>query len=200
MQDFKNKLYQYEASPPEEMWHQIARELNNEKVIKIHDHRKNKFVLYAVAAAVSVIVIFLGSVFFKKNSDTQFTSRNQEEQHNLLLAQKIEDSVHLNQQILKSIINSPEEKKEIVSKKVNQSIASKIYLTVAGPEGQPVKISPKVATLIISADNGYPPKPVWSQEIREWQKIMLSSTVSPTSANFADQVQLAANKQSNDKD
>lgn len=200
MQDFKNKLYHYEAPPPEEIWHQIAEGLNNEKVIKMRGRGKNKFLFYAVTAAASVVIIFLGSVFFKKNSDPGSAANAPVHKATQLLAEKIKDSVQLNQQILKSIINSPEEKKEIVSKEVNQSTDSKIYLTVEGPEGEPVKISPKVATLIISADNGYPPKPVWSQEIREWQQIMLSSTVSPTSANFADQVQLAANKQSGDKD
>ena len=99
------------------------------------------------------------------------------------------------QKILKSIINNPQEKREIVSKESNPDIITKKYLTVAGPEGQPIKISPKVATLIISADNEYPPKPVWSKEIRKWQKIMLSSTIPPTSANFVDMVQLAANKE-----
>ncbi len=194
MQDFKDKLYNYEAPPPTEIWHQIAKEINDEKVITMHSHQKKKLLFYAAAA--SVVIIFLGSVLLKKNPNPHITPQKQTEQKNLVLAQKIKDSIHLNEKILKSIIDNPEEKKEIVSKKPNNNIDSKIYLTVAGPEGQPVKISAKVATLIISADNGYPPKPIWSKEIRKWQKIMLSSTISPTSANFADLVQLAANKQS----
>jgi len=64
---------------------------------------------------------------------------------------------------------------------------------VAGPEGQPVKISPKAATLIIAANNDFPPKPTWSKKVDKWQKIMLSSTISPTFAGIADLVVDASN-------
>ncbi|HET7115796.1 MAG TPA: hypothetical protein VFI29_04870 [Hanamia sp.] len=194
MQDFKNKLYNFETPPPHEIWDHIEDELNNEKVIKIHGYRKNKFLFYGATAAASIIIIFLGSVIFKKNSHS-IKSNVSVEKENQLIAQKIKDSMNLNQQILKSIINNPEEKKEIISNTSNLDQEPTKYLTVAGPEGQPVKISPKVATLIISADNEYPPKPVWKEEIKKWQKIMLGITVSPTSANFLSLVQLAANKE-----
>lgn len=200
LQDFKNKLYYYETPPPEEIWHRISDELANEKVIVMHGHRKRNLLFYGVTAAASIVLIFLGSVFFKKNSNPDITVKKALLKENQLLAEKIKDSITLNQQILKSIINNPEEKKEIVSKKTNPNINSKKYLTIAGPEGQPVKISPKVATLIISANNEYPPKPVWSKEIRKWQEIMLNSTISPTSANFVDMVQLAANKENMNND
>ncbi|HEY5368584.1 MAG TPA: hypothetical protein VIJ75_06275 [Hanamia sp.] len=200
MQNFKEKLFNYETPPPEEIWHHIAGEINNENVVKMRGHKKNKFVFYTVAAAASVVIIFLGSVFLKKNSTPKYSYQNKLDQQNLLLAQETKDSVQLNQLILESIINNPKEKKEIVSQEPDDNIKSKTYLTVADPEGQPVKISPKVATLIISADNGYPPKPIWCKEIRRWQNIMLNSTISPTSANFADLVQLAANKQIMNKD
>jgi len=200
MQDFKNKLYHFETPPPEEIWPQIADELTNEKVIAIHGHRKNKFLFYGVSAAASIVIIFLGSVFFKKHSNSISTAERTQAKESHLLAKKVKDSISLNQQILNSIINNPQEKRQIVSKEPNSNVNTKKYLTVAGPEGEPVKISPKVATLIISADNEYPPKPVWSKEIRKWQKIMLSSTVSPTSANFVDMVQLAANKEIMDND
>lgn len=193
MQDFKNKLYNYEAPPPEEMWNNIIEELNSEKVIKIHGYRKNKFLYYGATAAASIVIIFLGSMFFKKNKDSISTSTTQVAKADKLASKKLKDSITLNQQILKSIINNPEEKKEIVSNNSNLSSATKKYLTIAGPEGQPVKISRKVATLIISADDEYPPKPVWNKKISQWQKIMLSSTISPTSANLVDLVQLAAN-------
>ncbi|MEO6838985.1 MAG: hypothetical protein ABI261_00985 [Ginsengibacter sp.] len=195
MQDFKNKLFNYQTPPPEETWENIIEELNNEKVIKIPSYRKNKFLFYGATAAASVIIIFLGSIFIKKNSNSIFSSKSPVEKENALIAKKIKDSLNLNQQILKSIINNPEEEKEIIS---NNSILDEEptkYIIVAGPEGQPVKISPKVATLIISADNEYPPKPVWRDQIKKWQKIMLGITTSPTSANFVNLVQGAANKE-----
>jgi len=196
MQDFKNKLYNYETPPPGEIWHNIAKELQiaeeaeDEKVVKISAHRKSTLLFYGATAAASVVIIFIGSLFFNKNKHVN-PATNIPANTNKILAQKIKDSINLNQRILESIIHNPKEKKEIIAKNQNQKISKK-YLTVANPEGQPVKISPKVATLIISADNGFPPKPVWNKKISKWQKIMLSSTVSPTSANLIDLVKLAA--------
>lgn len=194
MQDFKNKLFNYETPPPEKIWDSIVEELNSEKVIKMYGYRKNKFLFYGATAAASIIIIFVGSLFFNKNKVSN-SSSTAISNANKLTAQKLKDSIKLNQQILKSIINNPHEKQEIIAEDPGKGNATKKYLTVAGPEGQPVKISPKVATLIISADNENPPKPVWSNEIRKWQQIMLSSTISTTSVNFINLVQLAANKE-----
>ncbi|HSV11234.1 MAG TPA: hypothetical protein VLI68_10715 [Hanamia sp.] len=192
MQNFKNKVYHYETPPPEEIWDRIEEELQNQKILNLHAHRKSKFLFYGATAAASVVIIFVGSLFFKKNKQTDSTA-NVQTKHELL-AKKIEDSINLNQKILESIIHNPNEKKEIISKNLSQN-ANKKYLTVANPEGQPVKISPKVATLIISADHEFPPKPVWNKKIDKWQKIMLASTISPTSVNFIDLIQLAANNE-----
>ena len=190
MQNFKNKLYHYETPPPEDVWKHIAEELQHEKVINLYTRRKSKFLFYGATAAASVVIIFVGSLFFKKNKEPH-TIANTETKHELL-AQKVKDSINLNQKILESIIHNPREKKEIISKDLSKT---KKYLTVANPEGQPVKISPKVATLIISADHEFPPKPVWSKKIDKWQKIMLASTISPTSISLIDLVQLAANSE-----
>ncbi len=104
----------------------------------------------------------------------------------------MKDSIALNQKILESIIHNPKEKEEIVSNNLQATNIPKKYITISGPEGQPVKISPKVATLIVSADHEFPPKPIWSKKIERWKRIMLSSTVSPTSAGLADLIQLAS--------
>ncbi|MEO8820920.1 MAG: hypothetical protein ABI267_08915 [Ginsengibacter sp.] len=195
MQDFKNKLYNYETPPPEEIWNRISEEMPSEKVINIAGHRKSKFVFYAAAAAISLVIIFLGSLFFKNNKN--FDSHdNVATRENTISPQKMKDSMILNQKILESIIHSPKEKKEIVSNDLKETNIHTKYLTIEGPDGKPVKISPKVATLIIYADKEFPPRPVWSDKICKWQQIMLSSTVSPTSAGLADLVQDASN---NDK-
>lgn len=197
MQDYKNKLYNYEAPPPGEIWNNIANELQisgeqeHEKVIPFSKNRKSAFLFYGATAAASVIIIFLGSLLFNK-SKTLNPTTNIPTNTNKILAQKIKDSISLNHRILESIIHNPKQKEEIIALNQDQKNTKKKYLTVANPEGQPVKISPKVATLIISADNGFPPKPVWNKKINKWQKIMLSSTVSPTSANLIDLVKLAA--------
>ncbi|MGN6193967.1 MAG: hypothetical protein ACTHOB_03450 [Ginsengibacter sp.] len=190
MENFKNKLYNFEATPPKEAWEDIAEELQNQKVIRMHGKRRSNFLFYGATAAASIIIIFLGSLFFKKNRPNP--TANAPVKVDRLLAQKIKDSISLNQKILETIIHNPPEKKEIIAKDLAKE-SHKKYLTVAGPEGQPVKISPKVATLIVSADHEFPPKPVWSKKIEKWKKIMLGSTISPTSANLVDLIQVAAN-------
>lgn len=190
MKGLKNKLYHFETPPPEGAWEKIVEELDNEKVVKLYQRKRPRLLFYGITAAASILLIFIGSLFFNKNKDTEnnnTVSNNTKINNSNELTKK--DSALLNQQILKSIINSPKEKKEIVT---NPSTLSKRYLTVAGPEGQPVKISPKVATLIISADNEFPPKPVWSKKINKWQKIMLSTTIAPTPTNLMDLLQLVS--------
>src|SRR6185312_2483324 len=114
MQNFKNRLYHYETPPPEEIWEHISEVLQNEKVITLYTRRKSKFLFYGATAAASVVIIFVGSLLFKKNKEPH-TIANTETKHELL-AQKVQDSINLNQKILESIIHNPQEKKEIISK------------------------------------------------------------------------------------
>lgn len=190
MQNFKNKLYNYESPAPEDIWDRIARELQNEKVIEVPLHRRSKVFFYSVTAAASVLLVLFASLFFKNQKQNNLNDAGKN--NTVLLAKKTKDSIQLNQKILESIIHNPKEKEEIISGNTLKNFGKK-YLTVAGPEGQAVKISPKVATLILYADNEFPPRPVWSNKICKWQEIMLSSTISPTSANLVDLIQMAAN-------
>lgn len=191
MQSFKNKLYNYEAPPPEELWQHINEDLQNEKAVKIPGYKRSKKLYYLAIAAASLVIIFIGSFFFKNNKETNSTASVSKER--AISPEQLKDSMILNQRILESIIHSPKEKQEIVSNDLQATNISKKYITVAGPEGQPVKISPKVATLIVSADHEFPPKPTWSKKIERWKKIMLSTTVSTTSAGLADIIQIASN-------
>ena len=97
----------------------------------------------------------------------------------------------LNNKALKSIIESSKDKSLTKGSGITTTNEKK-YITIAGPGGQPVKISSKVATLIVSADNDYPPKPVWDKKIEKWKDIMLSSTISPTATNLLDIMQLSS--------
>jgi hypothetical protein len=162
-------------------------EIQNKKVIKMPLHRRSKLFFYSATAAASIVIVLFASLVFKQQQENRFNKQ----QNVILLAQKVKDSIRLNQQILEAIIHNPKEKEEIISKNKLRNLGKK-YLTVAGPEGQPVKISPKVATLIVYADKEFPPRPVWSNKICKWQEIMLSSTISPTSANLVDLIQLAS--------
>ena len=195
MKDFINKLYNYETPPPEEIWNRVAEVMQGEKVINIIGHRKSKFVFYAAAAAISLVIIFLGSLFFKNDKPVN-SSENIATKEKIISPEKMRDSMILNQKILESIIHNPKEEKEIVSNNLKETNIHTKYLTIEGPDGKPLKISPKVATLIVYADKEFPPRPIWSDKICKWQQIMLSSTISPTSAGLADLIQDASN---NDK-
>ncbi len=193
MQNFKDKLFNYEANPPESIWDSIASELDagDQKIIQMPGLRKrSRFLFYGLTAAASLIIIFLSSLLFEKpaekNADQATISVNENyDSHSKLLRAK--DS--LNNITLEGIIKSSKNKSALAQTQIGEK---KKYITIAGPGGQPVKISSKVATLIVSADNDYPPKPVWDKKINKWKEIMLSSTISPTATNLLDIMQLSS--------
>ena len=195
MENFKNKLYNYQTPPPEEIWENISGKLDHQKVIKLPGLRpRSRILFYTLIAAASLIIIFIGTFFFNKNREIISVANAPVLKVDNLVTQKVKDSIALNHQILEKIINAPQDKKLLASNFENYKGQAKKYITIAGPEGQPVKISPKAATLILSADNEYPPKPVWNKKIEKWKQIMLSNTSSPTATNLVDMLQLAASR------
>ena len=203
MQDFKEKLYNYEAKPPADAWNNIASKLDGpeHKVVPMQRLRKrSKLLFYAVTAAASLVIIFISSLLFNKAGDSKNANSTAINQSlsNTLSPEKIQDSIELNNRILKEIIRTSKDKNLLAQNFESSLIKSKKYLTIAGPEGQPVKISPKVATLIESADNEFPPKPVLNKKIEKWKQIMLSSTLPPTSTNLLDIVELSSPNENNE--
>ncbi|MEO9070859.1 MAG: hypothetical protein ABI261_07475 [Ginsengibacter sp.] len=197
MKNFKEKLYDYNAEPPAELWNNINAELdkNAGNVFSLRRLRKrSKLIFYGLTAAASLIIIFLSSLFFNSggnqepNSSASITAIRNDN----LTAKKIHDSIQLNNKILEDIIKSPKDDKMVAPNYENALSKVKKYITIAGPEGQPVKISPKVATLIVSADNEYPPKTIWDKKIDKWKQIMLVSTLSPTSTSLIDIAQFTS--------
>ncbi len=197
MQNFKDKIYNYQSPPPDNIWGKIVADLDagEQKVIQLPGLRKrSRFLFYGLTAAASLIIILISSLFFKKevkNPDRQMVSSTPRN-HDSLMKQGTKDS--LNNITLESIIQSSKDKSLTTPKKGGQQ---KKYITIAGPGGQPVKISSKVATLIVSADNDYPPRPVWDKKINRWKQIMLSSTLSPTATNLIDIVELSSMRSDN---
>ena len=191
MQKFKDKLYNYEAPPPEVLWGKIIEGLDNEKVVQMPRgiRRKSKFLFYGLTAAASLVIIFVSSLFFNKSNELEQVANTQISPAFSQLSQPNKESINLNQQILEKIINAPKDEKLLASNYTRNKDHIKKYITIAGAEGQPVKISPKVATLIISANGQYPSKPVWDDKIDKWQQIMLTSTISASSADFIELIQ-----------
>lgn len=206
MQNFKDRLYNHEGTPPPEIWDNISAELDskNSNLFPMPGlRRRSKFIFYGLTAAASLIIIFVSSVLFNKKVEFNKTEENTKSnnlsslQSGNLIPQKVKDSLFLNNKTLESIIKSSKNKNQVAKNYESPGTNDKKYITIQGPECQPVKISFKVATLIDSADNEYPPKPVWNKKIDKWKQIMLSSTFSPTSS-LLDIAQLSASLDNNE--
>lgn len=181
MKTVKEKLYDFQEVPPAATWDKIAGQLGSSTVVSMQGRKKTRRLALITAAAAVMALALINFVFVNNRSAPpgQITSVH---------ADHVPEK---NNQLLESIINTPIAKKL----KASQSLASNgsvEYFTIEGPEGEPVKISPKVATLIVSADNEYPPKPVWDKQISEWQQIMLTNSITPSSASLIDIIQQAS--------
>ena len=197
MQNYKERLYNYEETPPEEIWDNISAELDAKDARPLITglRRRSKFIFYGLTAAASLIIIFVSSQLFNKTGENIQKKTSLQTDN---LAQKVKDSLNLNNKTLDAIIKSSKHKNQLVKNYDNAESKIKKYLTIEGPEGQPVKISPKVATLIESTDNEYPPKPVWNKKIEKWKQIMLSTTYSLTSTSLLEIAQLSASLDNNE--
>jgi hypothetical protein len=203
MDNFKNKLYNYESSPPSEVWDKINAELSTGQqgvLPMMHLRKRSKFIFYGLTAAASLIIIFLSSIVFNTSRENKFGKKSSGTVSGMQswLSQKIKDSIQLNNKTLEDIIRSSKDKNLIAQNYESPYSHQKKYITISGPGGQPVKISPKVATLIVSADNEDPPKPIWDKKIERWKQIMLNTTLSPTSTNLLDIAQLTSNLDNNE--
>ena len=214
MDDLKNKMYNYEVTPPEGVWDAIADDLdrNEARVIPITRKRNNTF--YYVAAAAVAIVVFC-TIFFTNRSSTSseeqlITSSDNKKTgdstvNNNLMTVPTEDKT-----IAKNTNGSPA-KNKIQKERSDQKQANAInendstllasntsrYITIEGPQGQPVKISSKMALLIDSSETQVPGKPIWHKKISEWREIMKGNTLAPTPGNFLDIVELTKSLKDN---
>ena len=195
MQHFKDKLYNYQITPPSDLWSKIESDLDDQKVIQLPGIRKkSSFLFYGITAAAAIIILLISGIFFSKENKTQTVANIQPAAQIKSTSPTVtKDSILQNQEILESIINTKKNNHLIAAVTPARETSKKEYITIAGPEGQPVKISQKAATLIISADDEYPPKAKWDKQIDEWQQIMLDNMLSPTPTNLMDIMQKAAN-------
>ncbi|MBN9349698.1 MAG: hypothetical protein J0H55_03355 [Chitinophagaceae bacterium] len=189
MKTVKEKLYNYEQRPPDEIWVNVRDRISGAKTIEFKPHRKQIRIIALSSAAAAIIALVIISTVFKTNPIENPLNPAQTTKS---LSPRQKEIMVKNYQALESIIKAPENKKLVTSMEVSHSEDLK-YITISGPEGEPVKISPKVATLIISADGENPPKPVWNQKINKWQHIMLTNNITPTSGNLIDIIQKASN-------
>ncbi|MBA3674955.1 MAG: hypothetical protein H0W75_08385 [Chitinophagaceae bacterium] len=210
MDDIKNKMYNYETTPPAGVWETIAAELDADqgKVIPIIK-RSNKTLYYLAAAAVAIILfclVFFTTQFSKSTDEKLITSSENKGDtlnNNVLITVPTDEKNTVknnnesqNQNISKK--NRPDKKQNKVaienkkSTEDNQltSNSSSRYITIEGLQGQPVKVSSKMATLIDSSETKTASKPIWNKKINEWREIMKVNTLAPTTSNFLDIIEL----------
>jgi len=192
MQNFKDKMYNHKVTPPSECWSKISTLLDKEKINISIPVKKSKVLRYSLAVAATVAVMVFSLIIWSnknslnKNETAAIPERNSNKQENY--------DVSVNQITVPKITPVDETSaNETESKKSEKSILeanNKRYITIAGPQGQPVKISSKAAELIVSSDAQNPPKPVWSAKVQKWKDIMKANTLTATTADFLDIVEL----------
>ena len=210
MNEVKNKLFDFETIPPEGVWNAIVAELDNSKAKVIALPKKRNHLLYYAAASVFFIVLSL----------LLFTNRSSNSVNEKLITSSPDTSTHTNNVIItvptddRSIVKNNNEKlpdKNVIQqqkrngvikiKPKNENILlasnSSRYITIDGPQGQPVKISSKMASLIDSSETKISSKPIWNKKVNEWREIMKSNTLAPTTGNFLDIVELARSLKDN---
>lgn len=216
MDDVKNKMYNYETTPPDGVWKAIVAELdrNEAKVIPM-TKKKNTTFYYIAAASVAVLIFCL--IFFtnrsSKSSDEQLTTSTSSDKTqsdtgvktNAIITVPTEEKttaknndLQAKHKVEKDNINQ-KQNKEIKKETYDDVIASNTsrYITVEGPQGQPVKINSKMATLIDSSETKISSKPIWNKKINEWREIMKANTLAPTPGNFLDIIELTKSLKDN---
>jgi len=209
MNDLKNKLYNYEATPPPGVWDAIASELDSEKAKVVPLPGKNNKRYYYIAAA-SIAVILFSVIFFNIRSNTKddfiYSKQNNSDTTSnntaLLTVPQQEENLTKNTDTI-SVVTDNKLRKGGPNQKIskpttalekqddnNLATNSDRYMTIEGPEGQPVKVSSKMATLIDSSETKTSSKPIWNKKVNEWKEIMKGNTLAPTPGNFLDIVEL----------
>lgn len=222
MDNVKIRMYNYEATPPKGVWEAISAELdsNEAKVIPISKKKTNA--IYYIAAASVALIVFCFIFFNNRSSKTAneqiITSSNNIQSdtgvnNNFIMTVPLEEK-----SILKNNTDNDgrivaqnkhqkggfdqEQNKQV--RQNNDTIDNTIlasntsrYITIEGPEGQPVKVSSKMATLIDSSETKVSTKPIWHKKINEWREIMKGNTLAPTPGNFLDIVELTKSLRDN---
>lgn len=216
MDDVKNKMYNYESTPPEGVWEAIAMELDRNEAKVIPLNKKKNYTYYYIAAA-SVAVIIFSLIFFMNKSSSPdenlFTSNDNPGDtviDNLIMTVPVDEktTARINDTaVLLTQNKSPKggpNQKETNDIKGNDPTDSHLianntprYIIIEGPQGQPVKISSKMATLIDSSETRIATKPIWNKKINEWREIMKSNTLAPTPGNFLDIIELTKSLKDN---
>lgn len=214
MDDVKNKMYNYETTPPDGVWKAITAELDRNEAKVIPMGKKNSRTFYYLAAASVAVIIFCVIYFTNKSSkstDENYTTSSDKTpldtgvKNNTFITVPIEEKTTAKNNDLPAKHkvekdNTNQKQNKEIQKEINYNqVASNTsrYITVEGPQGQPVKINSKMATLIDSSETKISSKPIWNKKINEWREIMKANTLAPTPGNFLDIIELTKSLKDN---
>lgn len=217
MDNVKDKMYNYEVSPPRGVWETIASELDDTTATIVPIGKKRSRLFYYSLAAASVVIVLFCIIFFtnsnkKNNNEELVSSPSTTNQTNNSITKKDDIIITVPSQeknntaknnnkdnfVVKSIPQktNPSEIKNIAgTTKIDSSHQSANnknpdYITIANPQGQSVKVSSKMASLMDSSNENSPSKPIWNKKISDWKEIMKANTLAPTPGNFLDIIEL----------
>jgi len=200
----RNKIYNYEVTPPAGVWEAIANDLDNSETKVIPLYKKNNKILYLSLAAASAAVIVFSVIFFspfdkptdKTNLTNIINDTSQNKNETVLMTVPVEDPKKIVKDTKELLIaknntgkkNNGIEKNpgEITNTQPEDDYRKSTYITVASPEGNSIKLSEKAATLLDTSEA----KPVWNQKVKQWKEIMKGNTLAPTPGNFLDIMEL----------
>ena len=194
----KDKLYNYEVTPPAGVWEDIVLNLDDSAAEIIPLYKKRNRIFYYSLAAASIAIIIFAVIFFikpvadnKEIAKTQFDTVTNEK---VIITVPVKenktdekDKVKVPQTLVKTYPDKKPAKDKIQTHVVTENTdEKKDYITMAGPDGQSIKVSTKAATLINSIEE----KPVWNKKVTQWKEMMKANTLAPTPGNFLDIIEL----------
>ncbi len=177
MDKLKERMYDYEVTPPEDVWKGITTELDKgSKIIPITKEKNtNNKLIYFLAAAACIAALIFSAVWFissRKNETKEYSSvpvntkqdpvfkETNDVSEKITAPKKVEKNTlgKNNTDLVKNMAPKKQPLKSQNSTPVTNVDAAVIetpntYITIAGPEGQPVKVYSKMASLIESSDN-----------------------------------------------
>ncbi len=173
MDKLKDKLLNYAVEAPDDSWDTIMHGINN---TTSSNSSSRKISRYFLPIAAALVIIIFGAIFFinKRNPAMQIAKTNTNS-----LEKNMATFSSPDKNILAGSNDNP-------SKPIRENINNAKYITIANVDGNPVKISSKAASLIVSSDNQYPGRTVWNAKVNKWKARMLANPVTPTTSNFLD--------------
>lgn len=192
----KDKLYNYEVTPPVGVWDDIVLDLDKTSAEIIQLNKKKNTVFYYSLAAASVAIILFALIFFSSSETDkkEIVTSPVEKLNNdkIVITVPVEENKTVKDKSPQVLVKTRPDKKAVKEKVHTPQIAKneeeeqKDYITMAGPEGQSIKVSTKAASLMDSADE----KPVWNKKVKQWKEMMKANTLAPTPGNFLDIIEL----------